>query len=121
MPPYIRNTERTISARKIGTQETVVQTINILTQNTGAEVQQQTGQTTPIKEWGSLVFKQTLQNSSTANNIPEEYNAIYARFTTVMRGVGKKRVTLTQDLLHDLYKQTVTSFRQLSKERKTAP
>jgi hypothetical protein len=60
------------------------------TQNTGAEVQEQTDQTTPNEEWGSLVFKQTLQNSSIADNIPEEYNAIYVRFTPVMRGWGQK-------------------------------
>jgi hypothetical protein len=62
----------------------------MLTQNTGTEVQEQTGQTTPNEECGSLVFNQTLPNSPTADNIPEEYNAIYARFTSVMRGWGQE-------------------------------
>jgi hypothetical protein len=48
----------------------------MLSENTGAEVQVQTVQTTPKEGWGSLVFNQTLQNCSTALNIPEEYNAM---------------------------------------------
>jgi hypothetical protein len=50
---------------------------------------------------------QITENSS-ADNSQEDYKAIYDRFDSVMNEVRHNRETLTQEILDDLHKQTLS-------------
>jgi hypothetical protein len=53
-----------------------------------------------------------ITGNSSADNIQEDYEAVFARFNSIMSEVRQNRETLTQEILDDFHKQTLT-FMQL--------